>query len=80
MYEKKFYKGLQKYIDDNCLKQSAITEKAGIRKDTFSRILNGKRRIFGEEIASICVALDKSFDEILNYADNDDSEPHARVG
>lgn len=75
MYERKFCKGLQKYIDDNCLKQSAIAEKAGIRKDTFSRILNGKRRIFGEEIAGICLALGKSFDEILNYADPD--EPKA---
>lgn len=70
MYEKKFSEGLQRFIEDNCLKQSAIAEKAGIRKDTFSRILNGKRRVFGEEIASICIALGKSFDELLNYGES----------
>jgi Bacterial regulatory proteins, lacI family. len=75
MYEKKFCKGLQKYINDNCLKKSAIAEKAGVRKDTFSRIINGKRRVFGEEIASICMAIGKSFDDIINYADDDSDEP-----
>lgn len=77
MYEKKFCKGLQKYINDNCLKQSAIAERAGIRKDTFSRIINGKRRVFGEEIAGICMAIGKSFDEIINYADESEPEPEA---
>lgn len=71
MHEKKFSSGLKKYINDSCLKQSAVAEKSGIRKDTFSRILNGKRRIFGEEIARICLALGKSFDEIINYGDDD---------
>ena len=72
MYEKRFCKGLQNYINDHCLKKSAIAEKVGIRKDTFSRILNGQRRVFGEEIANICSALGKSFEEILEYGEYED--------
>jgi len=53
-YEDAFRKGLKSYIKQHLIKQSALADEAGIRRDVFSRLLNSKRRIFGDEIMSIC--------------------------
>ncbi len=80
MYEERFRKGLQKYIEDSCLKQSAIADKASIRREVFSRILSGKRRIFAEEVAQICTVLDKTFNEILDYENSIGGDPEPKTG
>jgi len=68
-YEEKFRKGLSNLINENCLKQSALAQKANIRADIFSRIMNKRRRIFADEIARICNAIDKTFEEVMDAAD-----------
>jgi DNA-binding Xre family transcriptional regulator len=71
-YEDAFRAGLNVYIAKNLIKKSALADEAGIRRDTFSRLLNTKRRIFGDEIMSICSAIG------LNPADVIDLGKHNR--
>ena len=73
-FEEKFKDGLKKYIEDNLIKQIALAEKAGIRGDVFSRLLNTERRVYGEEIASICEAIGLTFSEIINYKTPDEKQ------
>lgn len=41
------------YIKKNDKKFGSIADKAGIRRDTFSRIINGKRPIYADELVPI---------------------------
>ncbi len=66
-YEDAFRKGLKTYMEDKLIKSSSVADKAGIRRDSFSRILSGGRRIFAEEAASICEVLGVSFEYLLSY-------------
>lgn len=48
---------IKRYVVENGIKQSAIAKKANIREDTFSMILNGKRKISVDEYITICIAM-----------------------
>lgn len=54
------YERVRAYIDDNCLKQIAVAQKAGIPKATFNAILNGKRTLYADDLRAICLALNVS--------------------
>lgn len=54
------YQKVRAYIDENGLKQVAVAEKAGIPKNTFNAILNGKRILYADDLRSICLALNVS--------------------
>ena len=73
-FEDKFKDGLKRYIEDNLIKQTALAEKAGMRGDVFSRLLNTERRVYGDEIASICVAIGLSLNEIVKYKIPDENK------
>ena len=73
-YEEKFKDGLKRYIEDNLIKQAALAEKAGMRGDVFSRLLNTERRVYGDEIASICDAIGLTLSEIVNYKIPDEKQ------
>lgn len=66
-YELRFRQGLKAYISDNSIKQSALAEKAGIRADVFSRILNTRRSIFIDEAMRICSVIGLTLEEVVNY-------------
>lgn len=53
----KVYERLNKYIKDNGIKQSYISEKANIPENTLSMILNGKCRLDADKLEDIIVAL-----------------------
>lgn len=69
-YAEDFRKGLNAYVEDKLIKQSSVADRAGIRRDTFSRILGGGRRIYAEEAAAICEALGVSFEFLMEYYAN----------
>lgn len=73
-FEEKFKEGLKRYIEDNLIKQIALAEKAGIRGDVFSRLLNTERRVYGDEIAGICDAIGLTLSEIINYKTPDEKQ------
>lgn len=45
------------YIEESGLKFGAIAERVGIPMNTFSAMMNGKRKITAEEYFAICRAL-----------------------
>jgi len=63
--EERFVKGVNKIIEDRGLKKKVVAEKAGIRPDKFSKITNGKSRMFADEMANICDVLGMSVDEVM---------------
>lgn len=48
---------IREYIVSSGLKLGSIAEKTGIPMNTFSAMMNGKRKITAEEYFAICVAL-----------------------
>lgn len=53
---------IKNYIDKKGLKYSVISENIGIPMNTFSAMLNGKRKILAEEYFKICEFLEISTD------------------
>ena len=44
---------LKCFLEENDKRPSAVADRAGIRRDTFSRIINCKRPIFADELIPI---------------------------
>ncbi len=44
---------LKIFLEENDKRPSAVADRAGIRRDTFSRIINSKRPIFADELIPI---------------------------
>ena len=51
------YEKVRTYIDEHGYKQVAVTQKAGIPKNTFNAIMNGKRTLYTNDLRAICLAL-----------------------
>ena len=66
---------LRKYLDENDKKPSALADKAGIRRDTFSAILSSRRPIYAEEIVPICKASGCSLEYLLGYTEGERRDP-----
>ena len=49
---------LKEIVESRGIKQSYICEKTGMSADAVSRILNGTRKITGEELLNLCELLD----------------------
>lgn len=56
---------LKKHIEDTAKKPSVIADRAGIRRDVFSRIINCKRPIYADEVPGICNALGVTVDVLF---------------
>lgn len=59
-------RSLKKHIEDTAKKPSVIADRAGIRRDIFSRIINCKRPIYADEVPGICAALGVSVETLFN--------------
>ncbi|MBQ7035883.1 MAG: helix-turn-helix transcriptional regulator [Clostridia bacterium] len=59
-----FYKQIQAFMKKHGIKQKTIAAKTGINQNTFSAILNGKRKLSAEELFLICDALDVTLEEL----------------
>lgn len=57
---------IKNHISKLGLKMSVIAEKANIPLNTFSAMMNDKRKITAEEYFSICSALNVGLDEFVN--------------
>ena len=58
-------KRLRDILESEDKRTSAIADKAGIRRDTFSRILKCKRPLFADEIMPICNAAGIKVDKLF---------------
>lgn len=48
---------IKKYLDDNGIKYSFVSDKIGMPMNMFSPLLNGKRKMSAEEYFLICEAI-----------------------
>ncbi len=55
-------KRIKNYLEENGISQAFVSEKTAIAGNTFSNMLNGKRKITVEEYFIICDALNKPYD------------------
>lgn len=67
----KIYQKVKKYIEDHYLKQKSIAEAAGIPNVTFNAMLNGKRKMYAEDLKAVCLALGVSADIFINETETD---------
>lgn len=54
------YEKIRAYIDEHGFKQVAVAQRAGIPKNTFNAIMNGKRTLYADDLRAICLALNVS--------------------
>lgn len=57
---------IKEYIEKSGLKLSAIADKIGIPMNTFSTMMNGKRKITAEEYFAICKALNVPLEQFVS--------------
>lgn len=50
-------KNIKKIIDDTDKRPSAVADRAGIRRDVFSRIIHCKRPVYADEVLPIASAM-----------------------
>lgn len=67
----KIYERLNKYLKDNGIKQSFVSEKSGIPENTLSMILNGKIKLDADRLEDILLALNISANEIYKTPTNE---------
>lgn len=53
------------YVRKMGIKQSVLCEKTGIRNDTMSAMLTGKRKMTADEFEKICIALEKTPNDFM---------------
>lgn len=53
----KMYEAVRGYLDENGIKQKAVAEKIGFSVPTFNAMMNGRRMMYADDLAKICIAL-----------------------
>lgn len=61
-------KRIKSYISETGLKFNSVSEKIGVPMNTFSAMMNGKRKITAEEYFSICKALGVPVEKFVNVS------------
>lgn len=60
---------IRDFVKENDKKVGAVADKAGIRRDVFSRIINCRRPIYAEELVPILNALGMPLDPVIKLAE-----------
>lgn len=58
-------RNVKAFMVRNDKKSSAVADRAGIRRDVFSRIVNSRRPVYADEVLPICKALGVSVEELF---------------
>lgn len=58
-------KNLKELIQRLDKKPTAVADRAGIRRDIFSRIINCKRPVYADEVVPIALAMGVEIDELF---------------
>ena len=61
-------RNIGRVIEENDKKRTAVADKAGMRRDTFSRIVQCKQPVYADEICPIAAALGVPIDELFKEA------------
>lgn len=65
----KVYEKVRSYLEVNGVKQISVAKKAGIPNVTFNAILNGKRKLYADDLRSICLALNVAPEVFIEVAE-----------
>lgn len=57
-------RNIKRIIDQNDKRPGAVADKAGIRRDTFSRIIHSRRPVFADELVPITLALGVQLEDV----------------
>lgn len=55
----KTYERIRLYLEEKGLKQTAVARRSGIPTVTFNAMMNGKRKMYAEDLVAICIALNE---------------------
>lgn len=66
------YKKIKGYIDEKGLKQNKIAQKAGYSENKFSAMMTGKRKIYADDLVSICKVLNVSPEEFITQQNSNE--------
>ena len=61
-------RAIKEYLEENDKKRGAIADKAGIRRDVFSRIVCSRRPVYADELIAILNALGFSVEYLIEKA------------
>lgn len=64
------YEKVRNYLKENGYKKTAIAQKTGINRTTFSAIMNGKRTLYADDLRAICIALNVSPELFIDMNEN----------
>ena len=59
-------KNIKRYIGEMDKRTSAVADRAGIRRDVFSRIVNCKRPVYADEVIPIARAMGVSIESLFD--------------
>lgn len=68
------YQKVREYIENHYLKQKSIAEAAGIPNATFNAMMNGKRKLYAEELKAICCALNVSANTFIEIGSEQEAQ------
>ena len=54
------YEKVREYIEQHGLKQKSVAAAARIPNATFNAMMNGRRRMYADDLRAICIALQTS--------------------
>lgn len=63
-------KNIKKLIHSMDKRTGAVADRAGIRRDVFSRIVNCKRPVYADEVIPIALALGVGIEDLFNREGN----------
>jgi transcriptional regulator with XRE-family HTH domain len=61
------YEKVKAYMTEHGIKQNAIAVKCDLSASTFNAIMNGKRKMYAEDLRNICYALEVSPEIFIDY-------------
>ena len=61
------YQKVKRYLEEHGIRQSFVAEKCNISLSTFNSMLNGKRKMYAEDLRLICFALNVSPEVFIEF-------------
>ena len=63
-------RNIRRIIQENDKRQSAVADRAGMRRDTFSRVVCCKRPVYADEVEGLAKALGVSIEELFAQSED----------
>lgn len=61
------YQKVKAYLIEYGIKQNTVARKCNMSTSTFSAMMNGKRKMYAEDLRAICYALNVSPEVFIDY-------------